>query len=56
SGEKIKIATEGEAAGGTIVSNQNHHLIQFGKAKKTRWLGFRSILRGVAINSVDHPH
>ncbi|CAM9118644.1 unnamed protein product [Choristocarpus tenellus] len=39
-----------------IVSNQNHHLIKIGKAGKTRWLGFRPIVRGVAINPVDHPH
>ncbi|CAM9177430.1 unnamed protein product [Chrysoparadoxa australica] len=27
-----------------------------GKAGRTRWLGKRPIVRGVAMNPVDHPH
>jgi large subunit ribosomal protein L2 len=27
-----------------------------GKAGRTRWLGRRSKVRGVAMNPVDHPH
>jgi len=38
------------------VSNSFHKYISLGKAGKTRQLGFRPIVRGVAKNPCDHPH
>jgi large subunit ribosomal protein L2 len=43
------LATLGE------VGNAEHELISIGKAGKTRWLGRRPRVRGVAMNPVDHP-
>ncbi len=43
------IATIGE------VGNAEHELQSIGKAGKTRWLGRRPHVRGVAMNPVDHP-
>jgi large subunit ribosomal protein L2 len=37
------------------VGNSEHENISFGKAGRTRWLGKRSYVRGVAMNPVDHP-
>lgn len=44
------LATIGE------VGNQEHELISWGKAGKTRWLGRRPKVRGEVMNPVDHPH
>ena len=38
------------------VSNQDHANINKGKAGRTRWLGKRPSVRGVAMNPIDHPH
>ncbi len=38
------------------VSNPDHGNISIGKAGRKRWLGRRPIVRGVAMNPVDHPH
>ena len=38
------------------VSNKEHHLRVIGKAGRKRWLGRRPIVRGNAMNAVDHPH
>jgi len=38
------------------VSNKEHHLIRHGKAGRSRWLNCRPIVRGVAMNPIDHPH
>ena len=38
------------------VSNKNQSLCVLGKAGKKRYDGKRSIVRGVAMNPVDHPH
>lgn len=38
------------------VSNIYRHLTSFGLAGVKRRLGFRPIVRGVAMNPVDHPH
>jgi len=43
------LATSGE------VGNAEHELLSVGKAGKTRWLGRRPRVRGVAMNPVDHP-
>jgi large subunit ribosomal protein L2 len=37
------------------LSNIDHENISYGKAGKTRWLGRRPKVRGVAMNPVDHP-
>ncbi len=38
------------------VSNPDHKNINYGKAGRKRWLGRRPVVRGVAMNPVDHPH
>lgn len=37
------------------VGNIEHENVSFGKAGKSRWLGRRPRVRGVAMNPVDHP-
>lgn len=37
------------------VSNSDHRLVRSGKAGRSRWLGRRPRVRGVAMNPVDHP-
>jgi large subunit ribosomal protein L2 len=46
------------ACRGTIgaVGNEDHGNISIGKAGRSRWLGRRPKVRGVAMNPVDHPH
>jgi ribosomal protein L2 len=39
-----------------IVSNIDHGARKLGKAGVRRWLGFRPVVRGVAMNPIDHPH
>ncbi len=43
------VATYGE------VGNTDHENISLGKAGRSRWLGRRPNVRGVAMNPVDHP-
>lgn len=38
-----------------MVSNIDHNLEKSGKAGRSRWLGRRPRVRGVAMNPVDHP-
>jgi len=38
------------------VSNPDHEHRRLGKAGRSRWLGRRPKVRGVAMNAVDHPH
>jgi large subunit ribosomal protein L2 len=38
------------------VSNPDNQNINFGKAGRMRWLGFKPHQRGVSMNPVDHPH
>ena len=37
------------------VSNEEHHLENYGKAGRSRWKGIRPTVRGSAMNPVDHP-
>jgi large subunit ribosomal protein L2 len=37
------------------VGNLDHEKVSWGKAGRTRWLGWRPHTRGVAMNPVDHP-
>jgi ribosomal protein L2 len=39
-----------------IVSNPTHGAQELRKAGHSRWLGWRPVVRGVAMNPVDHPH
>ncbi len=38
------------------VSNPDQQNIKLGKAGRSRWLGKRPSVRGVAMNPIDHPH
>lgn len=38
------------------VGNLDHEKVSLGKAGRSRWLGKRPKVRGVAMNPVDHPH
>ncbi len=38
------------------VGNLDHENYSLGKAGRTRWLGRRPHVRGLAMNPVDHPH
>jgi len=39
-----------------VVSNEEYHLQNFGKAGRSRWKGIRPTVRGTAMNPVDHPY
>jgi large subunit ribosomal protein L2 len=54
SGEVRLIHLECKASIGQI-SNLIHENLSHGKAGKSRWLGIRPTVRGVAMNPVDHP-
>jgi large subunit ribosomal protein L2 len=54
SGEVRMIHEECRATFGAI-SNAEHNLRVIGKAGRSRWLGIRPTVRGVAMNPVDHP-
>ncbi|KAL9604482.1 MAG: hypothetical protein Q9219_000447 [cf. Caloplaca sp. 3 TL-2023] len=55
SGEVRKIHRDACATIGTA-SNSNNNRRQLGKAGRSRWLGIRPTVRGVAMNASDHPH
>lgn len=55
SGEVRKILSECRATIG-VVGNEQHSLIQLGKAGRKRWLGKRPQSRGSVMNPNDHPH
>ncbi len=38
------------------VGNGDHNQQSLGKAGRSRWLGIRPTVRGMAMNPVDHPH
>ena len=38
------------------VGNEQHGLVNIGKAGRTRWLGKRPTVRGSVMNPNDHPH
>lgn len=54
SGESRMILVECRATIGSV-SNPDHGLTRSGKAGRSRWLGRRPRVRGVAMNPVDHP-
>jgi large subunit ribosomal protein L2 len=54
SGEVRKVHVECRATIGQV-GNIEHENVSVGKAGRTRWLGRRSKVRGVAMNPIDHP-
>lgn len=54
SGETRKVLVTCKATVGSV-SNSDHALENSGKAGRSRWLGRRPRVRGVAMNPVDHP-
>lgn len=54
SGETRMVLLTCKATIGTV-SNGDHSLVRSGKAGRSRWLGRRPRVRGVAMNPVDHP-
>ncbi len=55
SSEVRKVSVDAWATVGEV-SNDEHKLINIGKAGRNRWLGKRPTVRGAAMNAVDHPH
>ncbi len=39
-----------------LVGNDEHMNERIGKAGRSRWMGMRPRVRGVAMNPIDHPH
>lgn len=54
SGEVRKVRSECMATIGQV-GNLDHENISIGKAGRSRWMGMRPRVRGVAKNPVDHP-
>ena len=55
SGEIRMVRIECRATIG-MVSNPDNKNTKLGKAGRKRWMGVRPVVRGVAMNPVDHPH
>ena len=55
SGAVRKMLVECRATIGQL-GNIEHEIVRVGKAGKSRWLGIRPTVRGLAMNPVDHPH
>jgi large subunit ribosomal protein L2 len=55
SGEVRMVRAECMATIGAV-SNADHANVKIGKAGRSRWLGRRPVVRGVAMNPIDHPH
>ena len=55
SGEMRMVSEECSATIGAV-GNKKHENSTIGKAGKSRWLGRRPKVRGVAMKPVDHPH
>ncbi|KIV79007.1 hypothetical protein, variant [Exophiala sideris] len=55
SGEVRLIDKEAVATIG-VASNVNFKYTSLGKAGRSRWLGIRPTVRGLAMNASDHPH
>jgi len=54
SGEMRMVLVTCMATVGTV-SNSDHMNVNLGKAGRSRWMGIRPRVRGVAMNPVDHP-
>jgi large subunit ribosomal protein L2 len=55
SGELRMVRAECMATVGAV-SNPDQQNVKIGKAGRSRWLGKRPSVRGVAMNPIDHPH
>lgn len=55
SGEVRKVLKNCRATIGQV-GNEDHGLVNIGKAGRTRWMGIRPTVRGSAMNPNDHPH
>lgn len=55
SGQQQRLDSRCRVTIGTV-SNVDHATRQLKKAGQKRWLGFRPVVRGVAMNPIDHPH
>ncbi|MDQ3875945.1 MAG: 50S ribosomal protein L2 [Actinomycetota bacterium] len=55
SGEMRRVPLSCRATVGQV-GNVDHENVSRGKAGRSRWLGKRPSVRGVAMNPVDHPH
>jgi large subunit ribosomal protein L2 len=55
SGEIRRVRSECTATIGRV-GNPDHNKVVSGSAGRSRWLGKRPKVRGVAMNPVDHPH
>lgn len=55
SGEVRKVLVTCRATIG-VVGNEDHSLVNIGKAGRSRWKGIRPTVRGSAMNPNDHPH
>jgi large subunit ribosomal protein L2 len=55
SGEVRMILATCRATIGTV-GNEQHELINIGKAGRSRWMGKRPTVRGSVMNPNDHPH
>ena len=55
SGETRMVPAECMATVGAV-SNPDNSNISIGKAGRVRWQGRRPVVRGVAMNPIDHPH
>ena len=55
SGEVRKILGNCRATVGSV-GNEDHSLVNLGKAGRNRWLGVRPTVRGSVMNPNDHPH
>lgn len=55
SGEVRKILGNCRATIGQV-GNEDHSLVNLGKAGRSRWMGIRPTVRGSVMNPNDHPH
>ena len=55
SGETRMVPAECMATVGAV-SNPDNSNVSIGKAGRMRWKGRRPVVRGVAMNPIDHPH
>lgn len=53
---EIRMILENAMASIGSLSKSEHRFVNLGKAGRSRWLGRRPSVRGVAMNPVDHPH
>ena len=55
SGETRMVPAECMATVGAV-SNPDNSNVSIGKAGRMRWKGRKPVVRGVAMNPIDHPH